>query len=294
MTGQQKPGQGHPPAILITGAGSGIGRSCVLRFSRMGWTVFAGVRAPADARKLRAEAGPGIVPVLFDITDTAAVRRAVRQVQRALGSRGLQALVNNAGISNPGPLEFIPLDQLRHQFEVNVIGQVGVTQAFLPLLRRARGRIVNISSISGFVSFPFIGPYVGSKHALEAISDALRIEVRPWGLRVSIVEPGDIATPIWEKTKARAGTMLRQYPPRARKLYEPVFRMLDRIGLHGTSPDRVARAVWHAVTARHPRIRYLVGPDAILAVILRRFPAGLRDRILLLRLPEWKRWKGPA
>ncbi|HEY7923524.1 MAG TPA: SDR family oxidoreductase, partial [Vicinamibacteria bacterium] len=175
---------------LVTGASSGIGAACAARLVRSGWRVLAGVRRKGDAPE-------GTEEVQLDVTDAAQIKAAADGVEE------LHALVNNAGIAIAMPLEFVPLDELRHQLEVNVVGQVAVTQAFLPVLRRARGRIVFVGSIAGRSALPFLGPYAASKHALEAIADSLRVELRPWGIHVAIVEPGSIRTPIWTRGAAK-------------------------------------------------------------------------------------------
>ena len=187
-------------AVVITGASTGIGRVCAFHMDKLGFRVFAGIRNESDGRSLIEGSAGRITPLLIEVTDSVSALAAADRVAGAVGSAGLSGLVNNAGIVVAGPLEFLPLSELRKQFEVNVLGQIAVTQAFLPLLRQARGRIVNMSSIAGRVAFPYIGPYSASKYALEAISDALRIELLPWGISVSVIEPGDVATPIWKKS----------------------------------------------------------------------------------------------
>jgi NAD(P)-dependent dehydrogenase (short-subunit alcohol dehydrogenase family) len=206
-------------AVVVTGASKGIGRACAMRLDRQGFRVFAGVRRVADAEALRKEASDRLEPVLVDVTDQAAVTALGEHVARSVGDDGLVGLVNNAGIAVAGPLEFLPPDELRRQLEVNVTGQLAVTQALLPVLRRARGRIVNIGSISGRLALPFTGPYAASKHALEALTDALRIELMPWGIHVSILQPGAIATPIWETSIAAAEAVSDRYPPQAHDYY---------------------------------------------------------------------------
>src|SRR5512133_1136305 len=183
---------------LVTGASSGIGAACARRLESAGWRVFSGVRAAGDAA-----AG---TEVLLDVTSVEQIRAATKEIGQ------LDALVNNAGIAIAMPLEFLPLDELRRQLEVNVIGQVAVTQAFLPHLRRSRGRIVFVGSIAGKSALPFLGAYAASKHALEAIADTLRIELRPFGIEVAIVEPGTMATPIWQKARETVQRLLPTLP----------------------------------------------------------------------------------
>ena len=196
---------------MITGASTGIGRACALDLDGRGFRVFAGVRKDEDGERLRSER-PSIEPLRIDVTDAGQIAAARDRVSEEVGTAGLAGLVNNAGIAVPGPLEHLPIDEFRRQMEVNLVGQVAVTQAFLPLLRTARGRVVNIGSIGGRVALPMLGPYAASKHAMEGISDSLRRELRPWGMQVSIVRPGPIATDIWESGNATADELLARMP----------------------------------------------------------------------------------
>ena len=278
-------------AVLITGASSGIGAACVQRLAAAGFHVFVGVRQLRDADALQASVTGQVTPLLLDVTEPAQIADAQGQIATQVGEQGLFGLVNNAGIAVGGPLEFLPLAELRYQMEVNVYGALAVTQACLPLLRQATGRIVNISSISGLASSPFIGPYAASKYALEALSDALRLELRPWGLSVVLIEPGTIATPIWQKGLALADRLLAELPPAAHTLYGPVFPfMRDRLArTKGVSADTVAQAVGNALTSRQPKARYLVGNDVRLRMIIERLPTRWRDRLIASRLPVYGR-----
>ena len=188
--------------VVVTGASTGIGEACALRLDKLGFTVFAGVRKDSDAEKLKQKASPRLTPIFLDVTDPESIASAVKIVTQIVGDRGLFGLVNNAGISIPSPLELIPIAEFQQQMQVNVTGQLAVTQAFLGLLRLRKGRIVNMGSISGRSATPFLGAYNISKFALEGFTDVLRMELRPWGISVSIIEPGAIATPIWEKSFA--------------------------------------------------------------------------------------------
>jgi NAD(P)-dependent dehydrogenase (short-subunit alcohol dehydrogenase family) len=270
---------------LVTGASTGIGEACTRRLDAMGWRVFAGCRREADAEALRRGASPRLVPVRLDVTEEAQVRAAAEAVAAATGGAGLDGLVNNAGIVVAAPLECLPLAELRRQLEVNVVGPVAVTQACLPLLRQARGRIVNVGSISGLVASPFAGAYAASKFALEALTDALRVELAPWGLEVSVVEPGSVATPIWEKLVAQAERTLSGAAPERLALYqravEAMRRAAEGSARRAAAPDRVVAAVVHALTARRPRTRYLVGRDARLMAALRILPDRVRDRLFI-------------
>ncbi len=272
-------------AVVVTGASSGIGEACALRLDGLGFRVFAGVRRQEDGDALRRRASDRLVPIMLDVAGPLSVASAADSVAVATGGAGLAGLVNNAGIAVASPLEFLPLDELRRQLEVNVVGQIAVTQAFLPLLREGGGRVVNIGSISGRIATPLLGAYAASKFAMEGLTDTLRRELRPWGIPVSIVQPGRVATPIWEKSLEAADELLRASPRRAYDLYGPVIEKVRRDALKAArrsgSPEKVARAVEHALTAKRPRTRYPAGPDARLGALLARIlPDPLLDRIL--------------
>jgi NAD(P)-dependent dehydrogenase (short-subunit alcohol dehydrogenase family) len=256
---------------LVTGASTGIGEACAQRLVGNGWRVFAGVRRAGD--------GPaGTEEIILDVTDAGQVAAAAQAIPE------LHGLVNNAGIALAAPLEYIPVDELRRQLDVNVIAQVAVTQAFLPKLRATRGRIVFMGSIAGRSALPFLGAYAASKHALEAISDSFRVELEPFGIGVTIVEPGTILTPIWTKSAAVADAMAERMPPEMAKLYGDriaVFRRLAaKRGAGGASADSVARVVEEALTADRPPTRKLVGRDARLRAGLQRLPDRARDRLI--------------
>lgn len=271
--------------IVITGASTGIGRACAMHFDQLGFSVFAGVRRDADGAALRSAASDRLTPLPIDVTDAGSIAAARAQVEAAAGGRGVHGLVNNAGVGVGGPLEFVPLDDLRRQLEVNVIGQVAVTQAFLPMVRQARGRIVYIGSIAGRMATPFIAPYAASKFALEAISDALRVELRPWGIGVAIVEPGSIATPIWEKAKDTTKQVSDDLPPEGHELYGAAVSSLREVMAdfekRAIPAERVAKAVAHALLSKRPKTRYLVGTDArIQAALAAAVPDRINDRLI--------------
>jgi NAD(P)-dependent dehydrogenase (short-subunit alcohol dehydrogenase family) len=280
------------PAVLVTGASKGIGQACTLRLASDGFRVYAGVRRESDGAALISQAGDAVVPVHLDVTDAQQIQAAASRIADETGERGLQALVNNAGIAVAGPLEFLPAEELRRQLEVNVTGQIAVTQAFLPLLRLARlstkgdhraGRIVFMSSVAGRSALPFMGAYAASKFALEAAADALRLELRPFGLTVTLVEPGVIDTPIWKTSRDLADLNLASMPPEMEQYYgRAVNAMRSRIEkLGGLPPERVAEVVTHALTARRPRTRYIVGRDARLRILLQELlPDRVRDSII--------------
>lgn len=272
-------------AVLITGASTGIGRACALRLERLGFMVYAGVRREEDAFALKEAAGPNLHPLLLDVTDMRAIDTAVELMRGDRRIARLAGIVNNAGIAMGGPAEFISLEDWRTQFEVNVFGVVAVIQRLLPMLREGRGRIINMSSIGGRVAQPFVAPYVASKHALEAISDALRIELRPWGIQVTLIEPGAVSTPIWEKGVSESTTRLAGIAGMA-ELYGRVAERMTAIARRqeqrGVDPSRVANAVVHALTSPHPRTRYLVGSEARVTLLLRRvLPDRLWDELVL-------------
>jgi NAD(P)-dependent dehydrogenase (short-subunit alcohol dehydrogenase family) len=274
-------------AVVITGASSGIGESCALWLEKRGMRVFAGVRKGADAMALSRKGSPLLTPLLLDVADQKSIEAATQAISRKLKTGVELDLVNNAGVTLGGPIEYISLDDLRKELEVNLIGSLAVTQALLPLIRESGGRIVNMSSVSGLISYPFLGPYSASKFALEAISDALRIELRPWGISVSLIEPGDVDTPIWDKSQTMIDHMTRHWPTQAFKLYGPVMTIQDKIRRHGISPNEVAKVVEHALTDRHSRPRYRVGKFAPIIDLFRHLPIAVRDRIIAYQLPKY-------
>jgi NAD(P)-dependent dehydrogenase (short-subunit alcohol dehydrogenase family) len=270
---------------LVTGASTGIGRATVLRLADDGLHVFAGVRRPADgAALLDADRSGRLVPVLLDVTDPAQCAAAADTVSAHTGHAGLDVLVDNAGIGVAAPVETVTTAQLRHQLEVNVVGQVAVTQAVLPALRRARGTVVVIGSIGDRITPPFAGPLVASKRALAGLADALRLELAPWAVRVVLVEPGSIRTAAVEKLDRDARATLTAMTGQQRALYgrwftEMVTRALVRERA-GSPPEAVAAVVSRAVRSRRPRARYLVGRDARRLALVARLPDRLRDALL--------------
>jgi NAD(P)-dependent dehydrogenase (short-subunit alcohol dehydrogenase family) len=271
-------------AVLVTGASTGIGRACAEHLDGLGFTVFAGVRKQSDADSLRELGAARIQPVMLDVTDGDSIAAAVATIAAAAPD-GLVGLVNNAGVGFGGPLEFVPLEQWRGQMEVNFIGQVAVTQATLPALRRAKGRIVNITSIGGRVASPYFGPYNASKFALEAVTDSLRRELRGSGIEVVAIEPGAVATPIWDKGRSTAERMVAGMPAEGERLYghgiEATRKVIAQLERSGVPPLQVARAVERALTAGRPKTRYVVGRDArVQLVISRLLPTRLMDRLI--------------
>jgi len=257
------------PLALVTGASSGIGRACATHLASRGFAVLAGVRNVADAP-------PNTEPIRLDVTRAEDIAAAAERV-----GTSLHALVNNAGIAVNGPIEVVPVEDWRHQLEVNLIGQVAVTRALLPALLNARGRIVNMSSISGRNALPLLGPYAASKFALEAFNDSLRREVGPHGVKVACVEPGIIVTPVWAKSRATGEGLVDTMPADARRRYETMIKAVrgfaESAERDGLPPEAVAEVVGHAVTARRPRTRYVVGREARVRVALGRL---LPDRAM--------------
>jgi len=274
---------------VITGASKGIGEACALHLDELGYQVFAGVRRPEDAHSLQERASQWLTPIYLDVTNADMIAAAAGHVRQPLGEGGLVGLVNNAGMAVAGPLEFLPMEAIRQQMEVNLLGQVVVTQAFLPLLRRERGRVINISSGAGRMVNPFFGPYSMSKFSLEAFSDALRRELLPWGMEVVSIQPGAIDTPIWETSLDRIEGYLAAMPPEAEELYGVAMerqqrQALDR-GRRGLPAMAVAEVVAEALTVRRPKTRYIVRRGGTLLVKLARFlPDRLLDRLLTAAL----------
>jgi NAD(P)-dependent dehydrogenase (short-subunit alcohol dehydrogenase family) len=266
-------------AVLVTGASTGIGRATAERLAGRGIPVLAGVRRGEDGAALAAT--PGIEPLILDVTraDHVAALRA------RLAGGVLRGLVNNAGVAVPGPLEELPLDELRRQYEVNLFGALAVTQAALPALRPARGRIVNVGSIGGRVGQAFVGAYCGSKAALRMTSAVLRRELSPWGIWVACVEPGAIATEIWSKGDAASADLVSGLSDEGRALYgrrmERMRSLAGRQASHAITTDKVAERIDHALSARRPRAYYLVGPDAHVADTLQRvLPVRAMDGVM--------------
>jgi len=268
--------------VFVTGASTGIGNATVRRLANNA-RVFAGVRSEADYRAL-GEVGPNVVPVYLDVVDENSIARAEAEVAAATGG-SLDGLVNNAGIVVAAPLEIVPPAEFRKQLDVNVTGPLLVTQAFMPLLRAARGRIVMIGSISGKFSSPFMGAYSASKFALEAMSDALRLELAPFGIKVVLVEPGPVKTPLWQRTQDASDKSIGALDPAAVAPYaasiDKMRAMARKLEAGGSSPERVAEVVERALAVKSPRARYLVGREARVQLIVGRLPEGIRDKLIL-------------
>ncbi|NLF07448.1 MAG: SDR family NAD(P)-dependent oxidoreductase [Pirellulaceae bacterium] len=271
--------------FLVTGASTGIGRACALELDRLGYCVFAGVRSDEAAQRLRTEATERLQPVRLDVTDSGQIAAALETIAAAVGEAGLAGLVNNAGIGVPGPWELLPVEAFRNQLEVNVIGQMAVTQAFLPLLRKGRGRVVNISSVNGGMAVPYLGAYSASKFALEAFNDSLRTEVRNFGIRVSSVAPAATDTPIWEKSATLAAQISTGIDPDVFALYEADIAAMRKAAMdsarNAAPVEQVVKAVVHALTAKRPKTHYYLGWDVRFCFkCLKMISDRMRDRLI--------------
>ena len=276
-------------AVLVTGASTGIGQACALHLDHLGHRVYAGVRKQAQAQELSGRGSGRLTPVILDVTEQAQVDAVAARIAADGGE--LAGIVNNAGVAMGGPLEYLPLSAWREQFDVNVLGQVAVTKAMLPLIRSAHGRVVFMGSIGGRMATMLLGPYCASKFAIEAIGETLRQELHPWGISVSVIEPGAIKTPIWDKGRRDADDLEQELPAEARTQYAShiaaIRKGIDMQDRNSASPQKVARAVEHALFASRPRTRYLVGTDArIQSALVRCLPDRAREAII-------RRFAGP-
>ena len=276
--------------VVITGTSSGIGRACTEKMASAGWTVYAGVRTDADADAMKSSVTGDVRPVILDVTKPDQVRALAELVAQDNAGR-VDALVNNAGVSEGGPIEALSDEAWQWHFDVNVFGLVRVTRELLPLLRNAKGRVVNMSSVGGRASAPLMAPYSAGKHAVEAITESLRFEVEGFGMKVSCVEPGEIATAIWGKAGSQLAGMQDAFPAEALKLYDHHINMIHGFvadgAKRGIPPSRVADVVHHALTAARPKHRYLVGPDAKLTGVVTRMPDGIRHWALNQNIARW-------
>lgn len=267
-------------AVLVTGASTGIGRATALLLDAKGYRVYAGVRKEADATELGKAGSDRLAPIIVDVTDAAQIESARSAIAEAVGEQGVVGIVNNAGVGDGGPVETLDLDDLRRVLEVNLVGQVAVTQAFLPLVRKAKGTIVFIASIGGRIASPFMSPYNTSKFAIEALGESLRTEVAPWGIDVAVVEPGSIDTPIWSKGAETIDEQTEGMSEDARRLYGKQLERMETIlkdtADRGIPPQAVAEAIHDAISSDNPKHRYLVGRDAKIAA---RLKGTLPDRV---------------
>jgi NAD(P)-dependent dehydrogenase (short-subunit alcohol dehydrogenase family) len=266
-------------AVVVTGASTGIGRSTALLLDRKGYRVFAGVRRDEDAKSLAEDGSERLKPIKLDVAKERSITAARTTVRRAVGDEGVVGLVNNAGVGGGGPIEAIPIDDFRDVLEVNLVGQLAVTQAFLPLIRKAKGTVVFVSSIGGRVASPFMSPYNSSKFGIEALGESLRHEVKPWDIDVVMVEPGSIDTDIWSKGQETMRDRISRMPPEARRLYGQQLsrfgEVIQETASRGIAPEKVAQVIHKAISSDNPRHRYLVGTDAKIGA---RLKSALPDR----------------
>lgn len=275
-------------AVVITGASTGIGEACARMLDERGMRVFAGVRNDEDGARLKEGSSERLEPIYLDVTEPVSIGEARDRVSEAVGDLGLTGLVNNAGIAVGGPLETLPMERFRRQFEVNVFGVLETTHQFLPLLRQARGRLVLMSSIAGRSVSPMLGAYSASKFALEAMGDALRLELRRAGIQVSLVEPGAIRTPIWKKATGASNQSFREINEEARAIYGDAVNAIIAYARNAEEraipAEKVADAVAHALLAASPKPRYVVGNDAWMRILIEMLPTRLRDYLFAKRM----------
>jgi NAD(P)-dependent dehydrogenase (short-subunit alcohol dehydrogenase family) len=283
------------PTALITGTSTGIGEACVAALAANGWTIYAGVRRERDGARLAATHSGDIRPVILDVTNHDHITRVVSELTSTLGDGGLHGLVNNAGVGVGGPVEYLPEDAWRFVFDANFFGIVALTRAALPLLRTGRGRVVHIGSIGGRIASPGVAPYSASKHALEALAEASRLEfaLGRSPVRVALVEPGAVVTPIWDKADDSVDALESLFHDADRERYEWMVDQargfVDEGRRTGVAPSRVAAAVQHALTAPRPKLRYLVGADAKLAGhVIARLPDRAREALVMLQAKRWR------
>jgi len=275
-------------SVVVTGVSTGIGWATAKWLLGRGFRVFGSVRKALDATRLSSEFGEYFTPLLFDVTDEAAVHAAAQQVRGALKGETLAGLVNNAGIVVPGPLLELEVDEFRRQMEVNVTGPVIVTQAFAPHLgtdaglKGPKGRIVMVGSVSGRHGNPMVSAYSASKHAIEGLSESLRRELMLFGIDVIVVAPGPVKTPIWAKAEEIDISVYRNSP--FFPALERIRKFMLQLGEQGLPAERVASVIATALTARHPKVRYQITPNAMLQHVFELLPKRLADRIIARRL----------
>jgi NAD(P)-dependent dehydrogenase (short-subunit alcohol dehydrogenase family) len=279
-----------PEAVLVTGASTGIGRAIVDNLADNGIRVFAAVRDLSTVAE-----HPLVTRLRLDVTSAQEALEAAETVRAALGESTLKGVVNNAGVAVGGPLEFLDLDEFRRQLEVNVIGQLAVTQAFLPLLRehsaqsKSGARIVFTSSIAGRLAAPFVGPYAASKHALNGMAESLRRELKPFGIGVSVLAPATVSTPIWDKAGGDIDDLVAGLPPRGIELYGDTIESMRGIAANandaGIPASKVAEAAHHALFSRRPKAEYLVGREAkMMATASNLLPYRAFDKAVLKQI----------
>ncbi len=270
-------------AVLVTGTSTGIGRAAALLLDQLGFRVFASVRRLQDGDELCKQASEKLTPILLDVTSERSIVLARNKIARAVGEQGLWGLVNNAGISFRAPLEFVPLDEFRRLYDSNLFGLLAVTQAFLPLLRQARGRIVNVGSIAALMVTPFHGIYSSAKLAVHGLTNALRLELKPFGVQVSLMIYGGVQTAIWDSTAKFTTELSNRLPSEFNDLYaerqRKALTYFFTRGRKGLLPEEAAQPILHALTAQHPKRTYFAGSEAKFYNLL--------DKVLYGRLRDW-------
>lgn len=271
----------RPRSVLITGCSTGIGHAAAIRLSKAGWRVFAGVRSERDAETIASQTPANCEPVMLDVTNADAIVAAAARIHDAVGEHGLHGLVNNAGLCVASPVECLAVEALRHQLEVNTVAPIALTRAMLPMLMHARGRVVMVSSISGRIPFPIVGAYTASKHALECLSHALRVELAPTGVRVTIIEPGPVRTPIWSRTSRATDDAMKQWAEPQRDRYGSAMARMRQVAADGEAqgvpPQDVAELIERSLLSQRSMPRKVIG-------------ASFSDRVLLSGLvPLWAR-----
>jgi NAD(P)-dependent dehydrogenase (short-subunit alcohol dehydrogenase family) len=274
--------------VVVTGTSTGIGASTAVHLAGDGFHVFAGVRRNEDGEAIRAHAPGRVTPLIIDVTDESTISSAAATVADAVGKRGLAGLVNNAGIAKPAPIEYQPMTDFRTQLEVNLFGPVAMVQAFMPLIRRGGGRIVNVGSIGGMLVLPLNGAYSASKFGMRAITDALRLELRQWNIHVSLIEVAPVVTAIFEKTYAELDGLEKRLGATAYALYEAqvgaVRVATEKAAADADPPLVIAKAIADALTSDKPKTRYLVGHGGKQVAIAAALPDRARDRALVREL----------
>ena len=276
-------------AVIVTGTSSGLGKSIALHLDKLGYKVYAGVRKLTDGEELKKQSSSILQPVIIDVTDENSIISAKESIEKEIHNYSSLALVNNAGVAFGSPVETLTNSLLRFEMEVNYFGVISVILKFLPILREKNGRIINISSISGRSSMPFNGTYCASKFALEAITDALRLELKPWNISVSNILPGDIKTEIWEKAINDIDKRSAEWAPEAIKLYGPTIEfMKDNMRkVKGSSPDIISKAVEKLLKSSNPKIRVYIGKNVWFYYFLEKLPTATRDWLILSKLPKY-------
>jgi NAD(P)-dependent dehydrogenase (short-subunit alcohol dehydrogenase family) len=273
--------------ILITGASSGIGKACALHLDKIGFKVYAGVRKPTDADNLKKEASGNLEAVTLDVTNSQSIKDAAAYISKETDGN-LYGLVNNAGIGRGGALEVTPMDEIRKLMDVNLFGLLEVTQSFIPMLRKSKGRIINIGSTSSYLAVPGAAAYSASKFAVKAVTDSLRLELIPFGMKVILVSPGAVESAIWEKGTKYKEEMRKSVDPEIADLYAPLRRFGDRLNeqVNKIPAIEVAKVVHTAFNKHKPKPYYIVGNDAKGAAKAARMPKRILDWILLKRIEK--------